>query len=477
MTPSNCLVNHESNSLNLETAKKLEYYYLNNCVEWIKARGLKTVCLQFPDTLLKDSAIIALELEKLLGHKVYILGDTTCGSCCVDEVAADHIKADGIIHFGHACLNPTIKLPIFHVLPRCNIDIDIFIQSFCDYFDCDRNILFFYDVSYAHAIESIWKKLKENNYNKIKLTLLNCKSNVGFTDKKSDDSDQKKVIIGRELLLNDDKFEDFVGFYLGDNNKTLASFALSIPVQNWYYCTGKIEEESIKMNINEFEVTKNPWLRRRRFLVEKLKDAKVIGIVVATLGIKNYLDVLDMIKSILKRKNIKSYIFSVGKPNPAKLANFAEVDAFVVIACPENEIFDSKDYYKPLCTPFEVELAFNDSREFSTNYCLDFRQLLPGGINYVEFKSTDQSDISLITGKLRNYSSKSADQTDTEKMKTLACKNDGTVAIGKAGADFLLNRSWQGLEQKLGETEVKTAEQGRRGLPINYDTEPLINKI
>lgn len=108
--------------------------------------------MQFPDTLLKDSAIIALELEKLLGHKVYILGDTTCGSCCVDEVAADHIKADGIIHFGHACLNPTIKLPIFHVLPRCNIDIDIFIQSFCDYFDCDRNILFFYDVSYAHAI-------------------------------------------------------------------------------------------------------------------------------------------------------------------------------------------------------------------------------------------------------------------------------------------------------------------------------------
>ena len=25
-------------------------------------------------------------------------------SCCVDEVAAEHIGADGIIHFGHACL-------------------------------------------------------------------------------------------------------------------------------------------------------------------------------------------------------------------------------------------------------------------------------------------------------------------------------------------------------------------------------------
>lgn len=25
-------------------------------------------------------------------------------SCCVDEVAADHVNADGIIHFGTACL-------------------------------------------------------------------------------------------------------------------------------------------------------------------------------------------------------------------------------------------------------------------------------------------------------------------------------------------------------------------------------------
>lgn len=27
-------------------------------------------------------------------------------SCCVDEVAAQHVQADSVIHYGHACLSP-----------------------------------------------------------------------------------------------------------------------------------------------------------------------------------------------------------------------------------------------------------------------------------------------------------------------------------------------------------------------------------
>ena len=40
--------------------------------------------------------------------------------------------------------------------------------------------------------------------------------------------------------------------------------------------------------------------------------------------------------------HIQTYIFSVGKINVAKLANFMEIDIFVLIACPENTLLDSK---------------------------------------------------------------------------------------------------------------------------------------
>lgn len=117
--------------------------------------------MQFPDNLLADSVEVALRLEKDTGQKVYILGDTTCGSCCVDEIAAQHINAGGIIHFGHACLNPTTRLPVFHVLPKKQFDATKIINEFKRIFpDCTKKILFFYDVAYAYRIG---KCLRYNN--------------------------------------------------------------------------------------------------------------------------------------------------------------------------------------------------------------------------------------------------------------------------------------------------------------------------
>jgi len=84
---------------------------------------------------------------------MYILGDTTCGSCCVDEITAQHIDADGIIHFGHACLNPTARLPVFHVLPRKQLDVTKLADEIKRVFtDCTKKIIFFYNVAYAHKI-------------------------------------------------------------------------------------------------------------------------------------------------------------------------------------------------------------------------------------------------------------------------------------------------------------------------------------
>ncbi|XP_034940364.1 2-(3-amino-3-carboxypropyl)histidine synthase subunit 2 [Chelonus insularis] len=467
MTPSNCCNNGQLNCDHRVHDINAEENDFQKCVDWIKTRGLEKVCLQFPDDLLPNSARIALKFEVLLDKKVYILGDTTCGSCCVDEVAANHIGADAIVHFGHACLNPTARLPIFYMLPKNQLNIDHFINSFCEfYLNCDDKILLFYDISFAHLIEYIWKVLKPKYPNLI-LSTLNCTSNVEFTDKKNKN---EITISGRCWHLdNGYMIEDYDVFYLGKNNQTLMALAMSIPAKTWHYYDPQESE------ITKFDVVSSTWLKRRRYLVEKLKDSKTVGIVVATTAIQNYLDALSSIKRILKQQNIKSYIFSVGKPNPAKLANFAEIDVFVMITCPEDNIFDSRQYFKPILTPFEVELAFNKSRQFSTNYCLDFRQILPGGTNYVEFTSSEDTDVSLVSGNIRGHSNHCSSEPDVDKMSALTCKSDGTIAIGKAGANFLNNRSWKGLEQKLGESEVVPAEKGRSGLPVNYDSEPLCN--
>ncbi|KAK0075067.1 hypothetical protein PV325_007428 [Microctonus aethiopoides] len=464
MTPSNSYSAENSACTKVEDNFDFDNNTLDKCVLWVKARGFEKICLQFPDTCLPYSANIAMKFNEHLENKVFILGDTTCGSCCVDEIAANHINADAIIHFGHACLNPTARLPVFHVLPKKQFNIENFVSQFKSFFhNVYEKIILFYDVSHAHVIEKIWKLLAPE-YKELVMSKLNSKSNVEFVDTQNEDG-KNILICGRTWTLdNGGKLDDYQAVYIGENDKTLVTLTMSIPTKSWHYIFNNAMEY--------FEVMDNPWLKKRRYLVEKLKDARTVGIVVATLGIKDYLEALSTIKSILKKKNKKSYIFSIGKPNPTKLANFSEIDVFVVIACPENEIFDSRDYFKPILTPFEVELAFNNSRTFSTNYCLDFRQILPSGENYVEFTTKNNADVSLISGDIRNDE---VNQVISDKMNVLSCKNEGTVAVGKAGANYLLERSWQGLKQCLGESEIKHAEKGRCGLPINYDSEPLSN--
>ncbi|XP_076247928.1 diphthamide biosynthesis 2 [Calliopsis andreniformis] len=434
-------------------------YDVEKCGKWIDACNLNKVCLQFPDNLLTDSVEVALRLESRVNKKVYILGDTSYGSCCVDEIAAQHVHADGIIHFGHACLNPTVRVPVFHVLPKKDIDVTEVTSQFKSTFeDTSKRILFFYDIAYAYKIESIQKILCPV-YENLIFSSLNCTSNVEFTDTKDSSS---IVTLGRTFNLEEGyKVEDYEAFFLGSGGKTFVTLTTTIPAKKWY-C---FENNSIV----EFEALNTPWLKRRRFLIEKLKDAKVIGIVAATLGIKDYLKIITTVKNILKQKNKKSYILSMGKINPAKLANFPEIDAFVVITCPENEVFDSREFLKPILTPYEVELAFNDSREFSIQYCMDFRQILPGGTNYVEFKASMDSDISLITGEIRSHNENAL---CTDKMNALAIADStGVVAIGKAGAEFLQSRSWKGVEQRLGKDSVHAAEIGRCGLPSCYENE------
>ncbi len=81
------------------------------------------MALQFPDELLHDSVRIYRSLKNKAGSRdLYILADTSYGryattatlrecrlivshSCCVDEVASQHVDATAIVHYGHACMS------------------------------------------------------------------------------------------------------------------------------------------------------------------------------------------------------------------------------------------------------------------------------------------------------------------------------------------------------------------------------------
>ena len=173
----------------------------------------------------------------------------------------------------------------------------------------------------------------------------------------------------------------------------------------------------------------NKFLMRRYAVVQRARDADIFGILIGTLGVASYLPLISHIRKILSKGRKKSYTISVGKLNPAKLANFAEVECFVLVACPENSLIDTKvcpplcysmngrmiligfqDFYRPIITPYELEIALQAESSWTGRYVLDFEELLAHSResngradhpNDSEEEDPDQPIFSTITGKYR----------------------------------------------------------------------------
>lgn len=226
--------------------------------------------------------------------------------------------------------------------------------------------------------------------------------------------------------------------------------------------------------MRDIQAMDTKFLMKRSHYVEKCKDAQTLGIVVGTLTTKGYLDIIKHIQELAAKRNVKTYIFSVGKVNPAKLANFSDVDCFVLVGCSENSLYNSREFYKPLISVFEAEMALNPAwnHQVPDTYSTDFREVLPEGKLYKSSSGVHQMevDISLITGKVRGYRPDTEDEDSQDRSFEGALQERGKRQVAELSSfSKFQERTFQGLDPALGKNEPTKIEQGRKGIPIKYD--------
>ncbi|XP_013773032.1 2-(3-amino-3-carboxypropyl)histidine synthase subunit 2-like [Limulus polyphemus] len=450
-----------------------EEYELKKCVHWIKENGYTKIALQFPDEMLINCTAVCMAIQKEVNCQVFVLADTSYGSCCVDEIAAEHVSADAIIHFGRSCLSSTSRLPVLYVFGKQPLDSFHAVEEFKKTFhDNESHVVLLYDVVYSHSAPQVYEELQKSYPNlligKLDITL-SLLSQHGNSEQIMNNICSASVIrrCGRLINLPSDQvIDDYCIFYIGLETLSLKNFLVNF--SKCRFCV----YDPIRKNSRWFNIEGSRLLKRSYYLIECVKDARIIGILVGTLAVSNYRDIIDRLKTIIKLAGKKSYTLIMGKINPAKIANFPEIDVFVLVACGENSLIDSKEYYKPIVTPFEVELGCNKAREWTGDYISDFRELLPGSSAYADIVPVERKDfdVSLVTGRVRVLGSEDTDES----------QNDGTVAVRNdmlalsalhANSEFLLNRSWRGLEQKLGETPVAITTEGQKGIASRYEGE------
>ncbi|EPX72338.1 diphthamide biosynthesis protein [Schizosaccharomyces octosporus yFS286] len=455
-------------------------FEVDKTVDFIRSNGYKSVALQFPDEHLADAGRVASLISEQVDANVQVLADTNYGSCCVDEVAAEHMFADAIVHYGRACLSPTSRLPVLYVFGRLPIDANKMVTNLTDKFDLDSPMLIVSDTRWYYCQDTIIQRLKEAGFKTI----------IPSTLVKREEPDLEveacTTIPGRLFRLPENiSLGDVSLIFVGPDSPTLTSILMShysIVKDFWSFdpIKGKLTEES------SFGGTK---LRRRYALVQKCRDAGVIGIIVGTLGVSNYLNVLDRLRKMILNAGKKPYVLAIGKLNPAKLANFQEIECFVLIACGENSLIDSRDFYRPIVTPFELMKALSSDTSWLNECILSFDRVLSlteEQENMPENTVHEESEsphFSLVTGKLVNaapmrHIELSLDNDENSKGQL---NEDGSSSVQKRSnwdltvngvyspaAAYLQSRSWSGLSNVPEGASPSKLYQGQTGIAKGY---------
>ncbi|KAG5999256.1 hypothetical protein E4U54_001972 [Claviceps lovelessii] len=494
-------------------------YEIPRTANEIRLGGWKRIALQFPDDMLVDAPRVVQSLDDQLGtdgggepRRIHILADTSYSACCVDEIAAEHADSDVVVHYGRSCLSPTSRLPVIYVHTSRKLDHGAVVERFAaEFVDKEARVVVMADLPYQDHVDGLVTELRAAGYANVKATTVERNPAATIPNRRIEAPD-----------MTDEEIRTHSLFHIS-NPPTALLLALQTRFASLHVlCT--TNSSSGTPTIDNPTIRAAGLLRRRFARVLSLAAAGVVGILVNTLSVSDYLASIDLLRRKMADAGKKSYTVVVGKLNPAKLANFAEMDGWVVVSCWESGLVeDDAGYWRPVITPFEMEVALmreeertwgnewwggierlkistdhddagdghdhdddeNDEHEQQRGHAAQETQECDGGVDGEE-SLPPQFD--LRTGRLVSHSrplhltvqsargAQTKDKADKDGSRSTAVtrKMAGDLVsingVASPGADYLRSkRTWQGLGSDFEEGQASTLiEQGRSGVARGY---------
>lgn len=511
-------------------------YDIERTLKEIRQARYKRIALQFPDDMLPDAPRVFQLLSRGLEHegvgnvndtsnqtnagdasslahsvselqveekvdtwspRLTILADTSYGTCCVDEVAAEHVDADAVVHYGRSCLSPTARLPVIYVFTHKDLPLEPVVRAFKEtYPELATKVIIAADVTFADHISAVYARLVEEGY-----------TNLYATDILHEPSSPiPNRTVPESVREAPETLSDWQLFHISDPPTALMMTLASRVAAIHIYPTNNLSNENVK----PLSVSTAAVLQRRYGTIVSLATVPIWGILINTLSVKNYLHIVEHVKKCIADAGKKSYMFVVGKLNAAKVANFSEIGGWVIIGCWESSLVDSTDFWKPVITPFELGLALKDDSErvWTGAWQSDFQAVLDqpaqaGGDNNVEqeINESGEDDMSepesappefdLRTGRyisnsrpMREPATRASQidgssTTGPSAARALARRTKGDLAmiggVVSPGAEFLRSqRTWKGLGSDFDirydeeEDDSTLVKEGRKGIAKGY---------
>lgn len=304
-------------------------------VKELKKRKPKKVLVQLPEGVKQNVFEIVSEIEKL-GIEVVVSGETCWGGCSVSVDEARNVKADLIVHFGHAEFTK-INYPVLYVEVRDDLDLIPLMKKSLKEIKNFKTIGLSYSVQHKQDIKEIIK-FYETNGKKVLLS------------EKLGHAAYPGHVVGCEysgLKTIQNKVDCFL--VIGNNFHSLGA-ALAVPTKKVFLLDVYNDE------ISEMSAFRDKITKQRIVSIEKMKEAKNVGVIVETKVAQKFGSEKYIIKK-LKDAGKKVVLISMSEFTPDKIMNFYYIDAFIELACPRIAVDDFAKYNKPILTFREALVA------------------------------------------------------------------------------------------------------------------------
>ncbi|GJQ11731.1 hypothetical protein GpartN1_g3522.t1 [Galdieria partita] len=443
----------------------MNQYEVEETVRFIRDNRFQKVCLQFPDHLLSDSPQVVDELERRSEAEFYVLGDTAYAPCCVDVIAAQHVAADAVVHYGHACLSPSRDLPVHYVFEKKNLlhmeDLVHFLKQ-----SSASHLVVLFESYYGHLQGLLFSHLEchipEKTIIPVHFRKPSVTDDLESAVETNIETQSRKYTIGHlefelDLSISTEQLQ-FV--WLGSPSSSSYLRASLSLYPNALDCYDDSTDSWVLANGSATNTFK-----KRLALVSRAQKSCVFGIVVSAVATTGVLDAVERCEMLLNKFGMEWYVLNVGKPTPTKLANFPEIEVFVLIGCPESAFLDSKSYMKPILTMAELELAL-DSRVYYTDIgsIHDFRDTLSRSVIAKEQVLDDDNE------NVDKFC-----EEDTSNALNKSSLGRGLTAhniSSSLSATFLRHRTWNGVEEEASEeNKPHSSKEGKSGIPSGYNNE------
>ncbi len=292
----------------------------------------KRILIQAPSGLKKDVLKVYKKLENE-GNEVFVSANPCYGACDIDYYAKQVLKADLILHFGHAPLANMEYHGVEFVETKLNYDVGACIRNALRILKKEERVGLLATIQHLHMLGKAKEILEKNGK---KVVIPKAKGKIAYDGQ----------IIGCYFEHAKD-VENMVDAFVVIATGIFHALGLALAVDKKVIVADPAKNEAKCLDELKFR-----FLKKRYACIEKVKQAERIGIVVSVKPGQFMLDEARKIKKMLEDKGKDVYLI-VADEISNEIENFG-LDAYIIVACPRIVIDDAGRFNKPIIGCWEV---------------------------------------------------------------------------------------------------------------------------